>query len=127
MSKKNAGRANKQAKRIEESPTTNMQILVLIVRSMSGPTQQVVKFKPGDYTVGRDPTCDVVILDPYVSRKHMRIFNREGTWFVEDLGSRNGTFVNGENIQGRGPVELRAGMEIVLGFSVLVVKGFEQG
>ncbi len=46
-------------------------------------------------TVGRDPSSDIVINDPQVSRQHARIMRRGSLMVIEDLGSTNGTFVNG--------------------------------
>lgn len=46
-------------------------------------------------TVGREPTCDVRLDDPHVSRTHAALQRRGGTVYVQDLGSSGGTFVNG--------------------------------
>lgn len=100
--------------------------LILLLRSISAPSSQVIKLKPGEYIVGRDPSCDIVIVDPYVSRAHAKIFYKENKWYLEDLGSKNGTYINGEDIRGKGSIELKEGMEIVLGFSTIIVKNFEQ-
>ena len=48
---------------------------------------------------GRDATCDVPLDDPTVSRRHAALRQRGGELFVADLGSQNGTFVNGERIR----------------------------
>jgi FHA domain len=49
-----------------------------------------------DYlTVGREPTCDVRLDDPHVSRTHAALERRGGAVYVQDLGSSGGTFVNG--------------------------------
>jgi pSer/pThr/pTyr-binding forkhead associated (FHA) protein len=49
-----------------------------------------------DYlTVGREPTCDVCLDDPHVSRTHAALERRDGTVYIQDLGSSGGTFVNG--------------------------------
>ena len=49
-----------------------------------------------DYlTVGREPTCDVCLDDPHVSRTHAALERRDGLVYVQDLGSSGGTFVNG--------------------------------
>lgn len=59
-------------------------------------TGQVLSLGPGRCTVGRLEGSDVLLADPSVSRRHAR-FVTEGDGFrVEDLGSSNGTFVNGE-------------------------------
>jgi hypothetical protein len=44
--------------------------------------------------VGRDPTCEVVVTDGSVSRRHARLERRGGNWWVVDQGSANGTYVN---------------------------------
>ena len=49
--------------------------------------------------IGRTSECDVVLYDPGVSRKHARIFNEGQEYFVEDMGSSNGTKVNGSIIK----------------------------
>lgn len=43
----------------------------------------------------------VQIEDSEVSRRHFRVFQRQEAWHIQDLGSRNGTFVNGERVQSR--------------------------
>lgn len=49
--------------------------------------------------VGRDPTCDVVISDRQVSRFHARFTWKEDGVLLEDLGSKNGTFCNGQRLE----------------------------
>lgn len=62
---------------------------------------------------GRSNEADVHLVHESISRRHAMFGVEEGVLWVEDLGSRNGTFVNGEPTQGR--VALRAGDEIQLG------------
>lgn len=54
-----------------------------------------------DTTLGRAPECDVVIDDASLSRHHARLLHVGGRYFVEDLGSRNGTFVQAERVSRR--------------------------
>lgn len=105
--------------------STGNTSIILMLKSISTPTSQIIKLKPGEYIIGRDPSCDIVVVDPYVSRAHAKIFYREGKWYLEDLGSKNGTYINGEDVRNRGAVELKEGVEIVLGFSAIIVKNFE--
>lgn len=49
--------------------------------------------------LGRDPACALVLSDASVSRRHARIVADGDAWRVEDLGSRNGTFINGRQIE----------------------------
>ncbi len=50
--------------------------------------------------LGRHPECTIHLDSNMVSRKHARVFRQDGQWRVEDLGSGNGTFVNGKKIEG---------------------------
>jgi ribosome-associated protein YbcJ (S4-like RNA binding protein) len=50
-------------------------------------------------TIGRDEECEIVFDDTLVSRRHARIFLAEHGALIEDLDSRNGVFVNGEQIE----------------------------
>lgn len=60
------------------------------------------------YIIGRHPECDIVLESgAVVSRQHARLFARNGGYACEDLGSRNGTFVNGKLING--PTQLQDG------------------
>ena len=56
-------------------------------------------FNQSAIVVGRTTECDVVLYEPGVSRKHARIYNEKGTFFVEDMGSANGTRVNGAGVK----------------------------
>jgi pSer/pThr/pTyr-binding forkhead associated (FHA) protein len=48
--------------------------------------------------IGRAPSCTLVLDDDYSSSRHARIFPQHGSWFVEDLGSTNGTYVDDQRI-----------------------------
>jgi predicted component of type VI protein secretion system len=69
--------------------------------------------RQSDQFLGRQPDCDVVIAHPTVSGRHARIFFADGNFFIEDLGSTNGTAVNHRAIAG--PVVLRSGDIIQVG------------
>jgi Protein of unknown function (DUF3662)/FHA domain len=55
---------------------------------------------PAGVTLGRSRECDIVLQDPNVSRKHAEVRPRGGSWVVADLGSTNGSRINGRWIQG---------------------------
>lgn len=63
--------------------------------------------------VGRAAGCDVRLVSAEVSRRHALIYNAGGTWFVGDLGSTNGTVVDGVAVRGASP--LREGALLWLG------------
>ena len=71
----------------------------------------------GAATIGRDPASTLVVNDPEVSRQHARVAFVNGAWAITDLGSQNGTFVNGTRITRQG---LRAGDQIQVGQTVIV-------
>ena len=73
-------------------------------------------------SLGRAIDNDVVLPDTYVSRKHAKISFENGLYVIEDLGSTNGTFLNGDNIQGKGKQPLKDGDEIRLGTTVFKFK-----
>jgi len=54
----------------------------------------------GGLSIGRSKEADVRIDDRYASSIHARVFSREGRFFVEDMGSTNGTLLNGATLQG---------------------------
>jgi serine phosphatase RsbU (regulator of sigma subunit)/pSer/pThr/pTyr-binding forkhead associated (FHA) protein len=57
-----------------------------------------------DVTLGRHPDCDIQLPSNMVSRKHARVFVENGQTYVEDLGSGNGTLLNGKKIEGKTPL-----------------------
>lgn len=69
-------------------------------------------FDQAQVVIGRTSECDVVLYDPGVSRKHARIFAEGAGYFVEDMGSSNGTKVNGEVVQ---KAKLKDGDAVTLG------------
>ncbi len=74
-----------------------------------------------ELTVGRAPGCAVLLDgDSFVSQLHARVFRRDGGLFVEDLGSTNGTFLNGVKVTA--PVIIAKGDKIQFGKSVLEVR-----
>jgi len=69
-----------------------------------------------EFVVGRGEDCEVVLPDRQVSRRHFRIVRDDDGYSVEDLGSKNGTYVNGAAV--RGSVQLQDGDEIQVALSV---------
>ncbi len=72
--------------------------------------------------VGRSSDLDMVLVEEMVSRKHARIELRGGVVRIEDLGSTNGTFINGERIQS---ASLREGDRVLIGTSILKLVSIE--
>lgn len=90
----------------------------LIMRS--GPTPGATFALEGDQlTIGRDSTNEITINDAEVSRRHARLTFQGGKFVLEDLGSTNGTFVNGQRLAG--PRVLKAGEVVSFGEQIVLV------
>lgn len=87
----------------------------LIVRRGPQPNQSY-DLNKDIVTLGRDITNDIVINDPEVSRHHLRLTRGAGGFTIEDLGSTNGTFINGQRLTGAR--QLRPGDMVGLGETV---------
>jgi len=73
-----------------------------ILRTLQGPSPgQTFSLEGPAAVLGRHPGCDIVLESGSVSRQHARITNFDGNFYIEDLNSRNGTYVNGRLLSGR--------------------------
>jgi pSer/pThr/pTyr-binding forkhead associated (FHA) protein len=66
-----------------------------------------------EVSLGRANSNQIVIKDPYISKKHLRIVKDEGKYYLEDFNSANGTFVNGDRVMD--VVNLKNGDRITVG------------
>jgi len=83
--------------------------------------QRRLSLVTGENIVGRDEAASVRLDDPVVSRRHARILISGSGALIEDLGSKNGTFIDGRPIAA-GPMPLRDGIQLAFG-TVLVTYG----
>lgn len=88
----------KKSKRDKKGPRGRAARLVILEpRSRRGLSVPLM----GEITLGREPDCTITIDDDaYISQLHLRIYDYEGQPMVEDLGSTNGTFHNGNKLVG---------------------------
>jgi hypothetical protein len=87
---------------------------------MSGPhIGQSFEIEGDSLCIGRAPENDIQIRDKFVSRKHLKILRKESGFFIEDLQSKNGTYLNGEQIPPGVETELKEGLPIGIGMSVI--------
>jgi hypothetical protein len=101
--------AGRVAEPLEERARTRNETALLLYagkRLVVGPT---------GVTLGRSRQCEIVLDDPNVSRQHAEIRPRGGSWVLTDLGSTNGSSVNGRRIDG--PEVLKPGDELEFGTS----------
>ena len=70
--------------------------------------------------IGRGDRCAIRLQDTYVSQVHARLYGENGAWYVEDLGSTNGTLLNDRRVEA--PVEVHAGDVLKIGKTVLELR-----
>jgi pSer/pThr/pTyr-binding forkhead associated (FHA) protein len=88
------------------------------LRLVEPAAQRGKAFPLGDeVTVGRAAGCSVTVDDTYVSQIHARVFAQDGKYFVEDLGSTNGTYLNRTKVQG--PMVMQRGDKLQVGSTVM--------
>jgi len=92
------------------------QVVVTDERGAKVHTQRL----DGQVQVGRGESCQIRLADTYASSSHARIFNRDGSWFIEDLGSTNGTYLNQRRVTTA--TQLQAGDRVRVGKTTLEFK-----
>ena len=76
-----------------------------------------LRFASPEVTVGRDPSSDFSVDDKTVSAQHARLFYRQGQWWVEDLQSTNGTYLNEDPVSS--PLVVTSGDQVRCGQVIL--------
>ncbi len=94
-------------------PMTTLGRLVIIESPAGEPPTGHVFALDSITTLGRDVNNSIVVDDPFASAEHAVLTYRGSSWYVEDLGSTNGTYVNGQRVGG--VVPLGYGDEVQLG------------
>ena len=78
------------------------EAIMAVLESIKGLTPgQLFPLEQDSAVLGRHPDCDIVLDIGAVSRQHARILKLDDGFFVEDLHSRNGTFLNEQSVRGR--------------------------
>ncbi|MEO6774093.1 MAG: GGDEF domain-containing protein [Kofleriaceae bacterium] len=94
--------------------------LTILTGTLSG---QLFKVSKGQLTIGRSPHAELRLDDDGISRNHARIRSETNRAWIEDMESRNGTFVNGERI--KDAVELKDGDKVQVGRGTVLRFGFQ--
>lgn len=97
----------------EASPQYALQV------TLEGAPQGTHSLPEGEVLIGRSSDCDIQIEDPGVSRRHARLIVKPGEVVVEDVGSKNFTFVNEARLTG--PTPLSPGAEIQFGLQAKAI------
>ena len=99
----------------------------LIIESLNtSPPLELMEISTGIKIIGRDAHCDVVVDDPGISREHASIVSAGGYWVFFDLGSTNGSWVNGIKVDEKDIIPLRSGDLIQIASLPLRVKDLIQ-
>ncbi len=102
-----------------ETPSSPQTASIVVVHEPDGAKPRTFKLATS-MLVGRAPECEVRVSDTYASQQHARLFGRQGGWYVEDLGSTNGTFVNDQRLAA--PALVQPGDRIRVGTTMLELK-----
>jgi hypothetical protein len=94
--------------------------LTSLVIHADGQKQRRVAVESASIVLGRAPECELALDDTYASQQHARIFAKDGNWYVEDLGSTNGTYVNEQRLAT--PAMVQSGDRIKLGTTVVELR-----
>lgn len=84
------------------------RLIVLTAADSGRPPGQALTLTPVS-SIGRDLDNDIVLNDATVSGRHAVVGRRDGAWWVEDLGSTNGTWLNAEPVPAQVPALARSG------------------
>lgn len=103
-------------KRIELEPRE----LVVVEGPATGAKVAIAK-RP--ITIGRANICDLTLEDDFISSRHLRISTQSNGYVVEDLGSTNGTWVEGERLSE--PVLIKPGVRIKMGRNTMTIRKVE--
>ena len=102
---------------VHDAPRQPRQQALRLVVTEGPLTGTIVPLGSSSVLIGRAPGCTLVLDDDYSSSRHARIFPQGGSWFVEDLGSTNGTFVGDQRVEA--PMPLATGTPVRVGQSVI--------
>jgi pSer/pThr/pTyr-binding forkhead associated (FHA) protein len=111
--------ASRRRGRSQETPPPTPAPSTLLIHPADGGRATTAKVT-ASMTIGRGSDCELRIEDTYASNQHARLFGRNGAWYVEDLGSTNGTFVNDQRLAA--PARVEPGDKIRIGTTVMELR-----
>lgn len=115
---RNAGPARARETRADRRQRKNTPTHLVVTEGRLRGTS--VPLHESGLLIGRNPECALVLTDDYASGRHLRIYPGSDAWYADDLGSTNGTEVNGERIDTG--ARLDPGAQIRIGQTVLELR-----
>lgn len=109
------GAARRQAVASAPASREKARTIAVVAGPLKGSHMEIASLE--EFTVGRAGDNDFQLGDDFASSRHARLFRRGSDWFVEDLDSRNGTFVNGVRIDQ--PERVTVGMDMKMGRTIV--------
>ena len=110
--------AREQPRPAKRQPhSTAPRTLVVTQGSLTGTS---LPLREAGTVIGRNPECALVLDDDFASGRHARVFQRDGAWFIEDLGSTNGTWLGTQRLTE--PVRVEAGTSLRIGKTVIELR-----
>ena len=121
VASRRGGRAAATAPRgaVPAKPSKGKPPSLVVVYEPDGAKPRTVRLS-GSTQIGRAEVCAIRLNDTYVSQMHARLYGEDGEWFVEDLGSTNGTYLNDRRVVQ--PVGVHAGDVVKVGKTVLELR-----
>ena len=113
-------KAPKQARQAAKAPKPSRGAPRRVVIIEGPDKDHSVPLETAPVTFGRGPECTVPLADEYVSTQHARLVLHEGQWYVEDLGSTNGTYIGSQRIST--PMVVAIGVQVRVGKTIAELK-----
>ena len=84
--------------RTQSATLTRPRFPAIQLTGIDATSPQTVRFSRSQVLVGRDPAAELYLEDKTISARHARLYYQDTQWWVEDLGSTNGTLLNQERV-----------------------------
>lgn len=107
----NAGGRRKSGRKAKKDASSKQPRYLIVT---GGPlTGTTLPLGDSPIIIGRSPSCALVVDDTYASGQHARLYKSDGQWYLEDMNSTNGTFIDGERMDA--PREVSLGVQFMIG------------
>ena len=103
-------------------PATDNSMTVVASLIQMNTNRSFAIYNNTEVVIGKGSQANIIVSNPIISRAHAKISCRNGVCTIQDLGSKNGTFVGDEKILGSNTVTLANGMYITLGNEIFQFK-----